>query len=88
MALFLIGEELKSRRLFATLEQVGFCDSMYEPHLDPLILKCMDLDNEDETIARYNEIMDKRSRKINEEEESIVKQAMKAYRELIMGKKK
>jgi DNA-binding transcriptional regulator PaaX len=35
---FLIGEELKSRRFFSTLQKMGLDDSYYQPHLDEAIL--------------------------------------------------
>jgi len=81
--LFLIGEELKSRRLFETLHQIGVDDCYFQPHLDSLILRSMGLDISDDTFNRYADIMDKRALKIEPDQKSITKQALKAYRELI-----
>jgi hypothetical protein len=85
--LFLIREELKSRKLFDALHQAGLDDCYFQPHLDSLILKTMGIDHSDETFNLYNDIMEKRSVKISADRESIMKQVMKAYHELVSVKK-
>jgi hypothetical protein len=80
--LFLIGEELKSRRLFEALHQIGIDECYFQPHLDSLILRTIGLDLSDDTFNRYAQIMDKRALKIEPHRKSITKQALKAYREL------
>jgi len=86
--LFLIGEELKSRRLFDTLHQIGVEDCDFQPHLDSLILRSIGLDISDDTFNRYAEIMDKRALKMEPDPKSITKQALKAYSELMALKRR
>ena len=87
--LFLIGEELKSRKLFHALHQVGIDDCYFQPSLDKLILQYVGMDDHrNETFAVYNAIMDKRSKKIEADRDSIAKQAFKAYMDLVQEVKK
>lgn len=86
--LSLIQEELKSRKFFETLHELGMDDCYYQPHLDHLILIHTGIyDGTDETFAWYSNIMDKRASKIMADRESIQKQAFKAYTELLAEKK-
>lgn len=55
-------------------------------HLDPLTLRCIGLDATDETIYFYV-VIEKRSRKIQASYQSVVKQALKAYHELLHERK-
>lgn len=87
-SLYLIKEELKTRKLFHALHQVGLDDCYFQPHLDSLILKSIGLDDHtDETFNKYDDIVEKRSKKIEADYGSIMKQALKAYMELIELKK-
>lgn len=87
-ALYLIREELKSRKLFNALHEVGLDDCYFQPHLDSLILQSVGLDDgKDETFNTYRRIMDKRSRKITGDYNSITKQALKVYQELAEQRK-
>jgi hypothetical protein len=89
LPIYLIREELKSRKLFNILHKAGLEECDYQPHLDRLILDIVGLDEEsDEAVQFYNSVMEKRCKKINEDRESIVKQALKAYNELMSEKKK
>jgi hypothetical protein len=82
--LFLIAQELKIRRVFNALRDAGIDDCPFEPYLDRLILAELGLDEgNDEVLNRYCKIIGKRSRKIGPEHESIMKQSLKAYLELI-----
>ena len=80
--LYLIREELKSRKFFHALEKAGLGDSDYQPNLDSLILHYAGLDSGDETFEDYDSMMERRSSKICEDQESITRQALKAYQEL------
>jgi hypothetical protein len=82
--LFLIREELKSRKLFHTLNKAGITNCYFQPHLDELILDSLGI----ETFATYTIIFDKRSRKIEADNDSVMKQALKVYHELLIEKKK
>jgi hypothetical protein len=81
--LFLISQELKIRRLFIGLQKVGVDECYFEPYLDRLILPEMGLDETNETMERYCRVMEKRSRKIKPNEDSIKKQSLKAYVDLV-----
>jgi hypothetical protein len=88
LTLFLIKEELKSRKFFNTLQQMGLDDCYFQPHLDTLILRSLDMDDElDFTFDAYYEIIE-RSKKIDADNDAIMKQALKAYYELLEQRKK
>jgi hypothetical protein len=86
--LYLIREELKSRKLFWALHEVGLDDCYFQPHLDSLILHNLGIDSSDENFTRYMNIMDRRSKKIDADQQSITRQALKAYYELLKEKEK
>ena len=87
--LFLIKEELKSRRFFEGLHGVGVDDVYLQPHLDKLILKSVGLDDgTDATSEFYFKVMERRTKKIQGDNDSIVTQALKVYIELIAEKKR
>lgn len=89
LALSLIREELKSRKLFHALHRAGIDDCYFLPHLDSLILRSLGMnDGTDETLSRYFAIIEKRSKKIQADQESVMKQALKVYMELMCEKKK
>lgn len=89
LSLYLIKEELKSRKLFHALHEVGLDDCYFQPHLDSLILRSVGLDDgTDKTFSLYDNIIEKRSKKIEADYDSIMKQAIKAYQELMNEKKK
>lgn len=88
VTLYLIKEELKTRKLFHALHTVGFDDCYFQPHLDSLIMNSLDIDDgTDETFAIYDDLMEKRSHKIDASNDSIMKQALKVYNELVNLKK-
>ena len=87
--LYLIQQELKSRKLFDILYLAGLEESCFQPNLDRLILQNLGLDDcTDETFRIYNNIIDKRAKKVEATKESILKQAMKVYEELRVEKKR
>jgi hypothetical protein len=87
--LYLISEELKSRHLFRGLQAVELNDCFFQPHLDSLILKFIGMDGDsDDVYLVYTKIMDRRSMKIEADKDSITKQSLKAYTELLVEKKK
>lgn len=86
--LYLIREELKSRNFFNGLQQVGLEDCSFQPHLDTLILRFLGIDGSDENFSEYMAIMEKRCRKIDADQMSITKQALKAYNELLEVKRR
>ena len=70
-SLYLIKEELKSRKLFHVLHLVGLDDCSFQPHLDSLILRSVGMDDDsDETFTLYDGIVEKRSKKIDSDNDS------------------
>lgn len=89
ISLYLIREELKTRKLFNCLRDIGMTDCHLEPDLSLVILKSIDLyDGSDETFYRYSDIIEKRSKKIDSSNDSLLKQALKVYHDLIEEKRK
>ena len=87
--LYLIREELKSRRFFNVLRETGLDDCYYQPHLDSLILRSIGMDDDsDKTFDAYYEIMERRSKKIEADNDTITEQALNAYHELLDAKKR
>ncbi|NBW38953.1 MAG: hypothetical protein EBR30_28840 [Cytophagia bacterium] len=85
--LFLIGEELKSRKFFSTLQDLGLDDSWYQPHLDEAILTCLDLnDNTNEIFDYYYAIMNEHAALIDKSPASIEEQARVVYVKLVLRK--
>jgi len=83
LSLYLIREELKTRKFFNILREVGIEDCYYQPDLGTLILKSLGIDDgKDETFYNYSDLMDRCSRQIQPNYESIKKQALIVYREL------
>ncbi len=85
--LYLIREELKSRKLFHALHEVGIDDCYFQPHLDSLILRSLGIEATDATFEKYNTIMNKRSKKIEADLQVITRQAIKVHHELTLLKK-
>lgn len=84
LTLYLIREELKSRKFFSGLQKLGLDYCFYQPHLDKPILAAMGFDDpSDEVYNFYFKLIEKRSRKIREDEESISTQARKVHKKLL-----
>lgn len=82
--IYLIKEELKSRKFFHALGKAGLDDCFFEVNLDSLILYNLGLsEHTDETFRKYDAIMDQRSGKVKANLNSVMKQAHKAYHELL-----
>ena len=83
LVLILIQTELKTRKFFNGLAKVGLDDCYLRPSLDSVIMQCLDMDDgEDETFLRYDGIMERGSGRVVDEE-GVVRQAVKVYRELL-----
>lgn len=84
LTLYLLREELKSRKFFSGLQKLGLDYCFYQPHLDKPILAAAGFeDPSDEVYNFYFKLIEKRSRKIREDEEVITKQARKVWKELV-----
>ncbi len=89
ISLYLIKEELKSRKFFRTLQDMGLDDCPFQPHLDTLILNNLGMDEDTgEIFDAYYEIMERRSQKIDAGNDSMMNQALEAYNELLEQKRK
>lgn len=84
LALFLIGEELKSRRFFNTLQALGLDNSYYQPHLDEMILRCVGLtDESNETFEFYSAVIDEGAGRIGVKQEEVSEEAKMVYERLM-----
>jgi len=84
LTLFLIKEELKTRKFFNSLRQLGLSDSPYQPNLDELIMTNIGFDNSNESFEFYYEVIEKYSKKIESDEDSIIELALNVYIDLII----
>lgn len=82
--LTLISEELKSRKFFNTLLELGLDNSYYQPHLDEAILSCLGItDENNETYDFYYAVMNEHAEKIGIKEESVLEQAKEVYSKIV-----
>jgi hypothetical protein len=83
IVLMLISEELKSRKFFSTLQDLGLDDSWCQPHLDDTILYCLGIkDNQNETFDFYYAVMNEHAEKIDKSMETVTEQAKAVYKKL------
>jgi hypothetical protein len=82
--LFLIRSDLKSERLFGELKNIGLEECPYQSWMGELVFSLMHLGDSDEIMQLYCKLIAHRSKKIDGSEESVVKQAVKVYGELLM----
>ena len=83
ISLYLIGEELKSRKFFNGLLELGLDNCYYQPNLDKLIMAFVGMhDDADETFDFYYHVIEKHSKLITARKESVTHQALEAYIEL------
>ncbi len=88
ISLYLIREELKSRKFFYVLGKVGLDDCFFQVHLDIIIMDCLGMnDGTDETYSIYDAIVEKHARRIQDSKASIGRHARKVYQELLEAKK-
>jgi len=84
----LIQEELKSRKFFNLLREVGLSDCIYEPHLGDVILTSMKLNSGSDKMNNYFfELIERHSRKVRPFDDSLIKQATEVYEKLQSTKK-
>ena len=86
--ILLIGEELKSRKLFNLLDKVGLDDCFFQVHLDIIIMDCQGMDDgTDEIYELYDVIIEKHARRILDSKTSAERHARKVCQELPEAKK-
>jgi hypothetical protein len=84
LVLALLSEELKSRRFFNTLAELGMDYAHYRPHLDTVILTLLGLNDErNETFDFYCRVMDEHAGKIGIKEDTVKEQAKEVYGKLV-----
>jgi hypothetical protein len=89
LVLFLISQDLKSHKLFNIVDQLGMGDCPYQPYLGKVILAQLNMDDgSDEIFQFYDKLIEKRCRKIDGDQKSMMKQTMKVYAELITEKER
>lgn len=89
LILYLIREELKIQKFFRSLHKAGIDNVHLQPSLGKAILMCMGLDDgKDETFEFYYRVVEKRCKKIGEDRETIMKQVLKVYEELVGWKRR
>lgn len=89
LTLFLIREELKSEKFFNGLHEIGIDDCYYQTRLGKVILARLGMDyGSDEIFNFYYSLIEKRSKKIEADNNSVMKQAIKVYTELMIKKKR
>jgi hypothetical protein len=80
LTLFLIREELKSRKFFNGLGKVGLDYTPFRPHLDEPIMAAFGLPAEENAVLDfYEQVMDSHAERITEKQEIIAREAMKVY---------
>jgi hypothetical protein len=84
LILFLIREQLKSRKFFDGLAALGLTDSYYQSHFESVILRKLEMDDgTDELYNFFTELIGKYSQGLDGENQTLVNAAMSVYRELI-----
>lgn len=88
LILFLIQEDLKTTRLFNSLSDVGLSDSFYQSHFATVVLASVGFrERPDDLYEFYLALIDRRSKKIKPNHDSVVRQAFKVYIELMIERK-
>lgn len=87
--IYLIEQQLKTRRFYDDLDDIGLGHYDFEPNVDHLILKNLSLDDGlDKTYKYYARIIDKHSKLLKPDRWQIRKQALRTYEKLVALKKK
>lgn len=89
LTLYLIREDLKSHKLFSVINELGMGHCPYQPQLGKAVLAQLKMDDgSDEIFQFYYKLIEKRSKKIGPDNESMMKQVMKVYGKLVEEKQK
>ncbi len=89
LALFLIMEELKSRKFFNGLQKVGLVDCSYQCNFNAPIAKYLGLDDHsDKAFRRFDDILEKHCEKIDtNDNESLMRQVLRTYVDLVIERR-
>jgi hypothetical protein len=89
LILYLLKEELKSRRFFNGLREIGLDDSYFQPDFSTIVLAYTGFtDEENETYDFYFNLLEKYSQQIEPEDESVMKHAFNVYIDLLAERKR
>ncbi len=80
LVLHIIRGQLKSRKFFNRLSELGLGDSFYQTDLLAVILRELDMDDgSDEIIEFLSDVIDRHSLEVEEDNESLMKATMAVY---------
>jgi len=86
--LFLIKEDLKSNKFFNTLAKVGFEDNPYRSDFSAMVLASIGFEGRsDKLYELYYDLLNKYSKKVENDNRKIVKVAFNLYVDLIIEKR-
>lgn len=86
---FLISEELKIQRVFTALSQIGCDDCYLRSNLNKLVLAHAGFDDPSEdTYDFYFRLLERYDKKMEANYDSIIKQALHVYGDLMLEKKR
>ena len=89
LLLLLIKEELKSNKFFSGLAKVGLEDCYYQPNLSNIILAQAGFEDcPDDLMNYYTDLVEKYSERIEDDNDSVTKEALDLYMELMTEKKR
>jgi len=77
----LIGEELKSRKFFEGLRDLGLDDAFYQANLLELIMTAMGLppESHDEHYNFYHDVLRKHSDRVAQDADELLNEAQRVY---------
>lgn len=88
LILFLIQEELKATHLFNGLSNLGLSDCFYQSHFATVILASAGFkERPDDLYEFYLDLINRRSKKVKPNYDSVTRQALKVYIDLMIEKK-
>jgi hypothetical protein len=89
LLLYLIKEELKSRRFFNGLREIGLDDCYFQPDFSTIVLAYTGFtDEENATYDFYFNLLEKYSEQIEPADESVMKHAFNVYIDLLAERKR
>ncbi|RAV99671.1 hypothetical protein DQQ10_18935 [Pseudochryseolinea flava] len=89
ITIYLIEQQLKSKRFFDDVESIGLGCYDFQPNLDHLILKNLALDDgSDNTFELYSQVMHKHSQLLKPNFKAIHNRSRKAYSDLVALKRR
>jgi hypothetical protein len=89
LTLYLIKEELKTRKFFSGLSQIDCDGSFYQSDLSQLVLTTAGFgERPDDLYDFYFRLMERHSEKLEPNHEKVIKASFEVYLELMMEKKR